>query len=476
MVLNISVYAQASDANALDESESNNDRNVMLARSSTDYRVTPGDVYTLAYVAGTTPVSYVITVDASYRIRVSNLGLVNGAGKTFMQLKSEAETIVANNYPLSGVQMVLVQPAVFRVYVTGEVHTSGEVSAWGLTRLSSLLEDNNLTSYASIRDISIKSSSGETKVYDLFKAQRLGDFSQDPYLRPGDVINFNRITRVVNISGEVERPGRYQLLDGENLKDLVEFYGNGLTDVSDSSRIEIVRLVNSKNLAGDKLFLGEQDLGGNFALENHDAVTISAITQLNPVLFVEGAVASADELVAANRLSVRFVSGEFYVSLIRDHANWFSSVSDLQNAYILRKGERIPINLNTLLYDVSFDDKECELVEDNDILIVPFRQYFVTVSGAVINPGRYPYIPDRNWEYYIGLAGGFLPEKNGGDVVTITGSQGEEMSKTSEITPETTITATTNRFLFYFKEYAPVLTTLASVATTIISIILMTTN
>ena len=93
--------------------------NIMLARSSPDYLVTPGDVYTLAYSAGSVPVSYTITVDTSYRIRVSNLGIVNGAGKTFPQLRREIETIVANNFPLSGVQLVITQPSVFIVYVNG---------------------------------------------------------------------------------------------------------------------------------------------------------------------------------------------------------------------------------------------------------------------------------------------------------------------------------------------------------------------
>jgi hypothetical protein len=40
------------------------------------------------------------------------------------------------------VQLVLTQPAIFRVYVNGEVATAEEVPAWGLSRLSSLIEKN----------------------------------------------------------------------------------------------------------------------------------------------------------------------------------------------------------------------------------------------------------------------------------------------------------------------------------------------
>jgi protein involved in polysaccharide export with SLBB domain len=491
---------------------SSSPQNVMLARSSVDYRVTQGDVYTLFYAAGTSQITYVINVDASYRIRVSNLGIVNGAGKTFLQLKNEIETIVSNNYPLSGVQLVLTQPAAFKVHVKGEVLVAGEIYAWALSRLSSLvmlpevnsnsqvqnqwqnqiqsqsqnwsqIQANNsgyfLTHFASLRDVSIKSLNGQTRTYDLFRARRLGDLSQDPYLRPGDEITFNRVKRSVMITGEVERPGVYQLLDGENIKELIEFYGSGFTPEADRTRLELARLVNSDDVSGDKIFLTEKDLADNYALENYDIIIIPKITQLQPVLFIEGAVrntstAAAESLTASNRLIVRFSSGETYASLIRRIEDWFYEVSDTQNSYIIREEERIPINLNMALYDANYRDDL--LVQENDVLVIPFRQYFVSVAGAVINPGRYPYIPDRDWEYYIGLAGGFIPGRNTNNSITIVDFNGKRINKTDIITPETTITANTNHFLFYFNQYAPLITTALSVVTSLFTILTFINN
>ena len=84
--------------------------NAQMAMSSPDYLVTAGDVYTLAFAMGTTPVSYTMTVDSSYKIRVANLGIVNAKGLSFLQLKSQVEAIVSKNYPMGGVQFVLVSP------------------------------------------------------------------------------------------------------------------------------------------------------------------------------------------------------------------------------------------------------------------------------------------------------------------------------------------------------------------------------
>lgn len=95
--------------------------------------------------------------------------------------------------------------------------------------------------------------------------------------------------------------------------------------------------------------------------------------------------------------------------------------------------------------------------------MVPFRQYFVSVSGAVKSPGRFPYIPDRTWDYYIGLAGGFDKTKNKLDSIRIFDIEGSKHSKDEFIGPEYTIEAKTNSFLFFFNQYAPVITTTLSV-------------
>jgi protein involved in polysaccharide export with SLBB domain len=109
-------------------------------------------------------------------------------------------------------------------------------------------------------------------------------------------------------------------------------------------------------------------------------------------------------------------------------------------------------------------------LEPNDTLVIPFQQYFVTVAGAVVNPGRYPYIPDRNWEYYIAMAGGFKKNENTFKKVRIWGIEGQEMNKNSIISPEAVINAETNSFLYHFNQVAPILTTTLGIITTFISI------
>jgi protein involved in polysaccharide export with SLBB domain len=469
--------------------------NAQLAMSTSDYLVTAGDIYLLAYFSGTAAVEYTITVDSTYKIRVSNLGVIDATGKNFNQLKTQVEKIVSNNYPLGGVQFVLRQPSSFKVYLRGEVPVARDLSAWALVRLSTLLGLNltgyssiqgnsllnsNLTGYSSIRDIQIRSSNGQVKTYDLFQALRDGDLTQDPFVRPDDVITVNRLERNVTITGAVERPGTYQILRGENLQDIIVKYGHGFTEVADTSRIALLRYVNSTALAGERIDLSETDVANNFVLENYDAINVPNITSLRPVLFVEGAVAITTEEesggtpASSNRLPVNFNAGETYGVLVRNNIRWFSAVSDTQNAYIIRGNTQIPINLNPLLYDAS--NRNDVPIETNDTLVIPFRQYFVSVAGAVSVPGRYPYIPDRSWEYYIGLAGGFDPSRNSAEKITITDIAGNKLTKSDVIRPETVITAESNKILYGFNQVAPVITTALTIISTAISLFILLNN
>lgn len=451
-----------------------------IAISNPDYRVTPGDIYGLAFVVGSNTLEYKIVVDPTYKIRVANLAVLDGSGKTFLTLKKQVEEIVSKNYPMSGVQFSLVTPAVFSVIVKGEVTSTYEYSAWALTRLSSVL-GSHLTAYSSQRNITVTSSAGTVKNYDLYKAFRFGDMSQNPYLRPGDVITINKFDRKVSISGAVKRGGSYELKDGENLIQLIEYYGDGFKEQADLSRVEITRIVDAKDKTGQKIFLNLENMDKDFELKNYDSIYVDTLSDRMPVMFMEGAVmqsssqhtGDADFVLAegSTKVTVSFNLDENYGSFLRRRKNWFvSPVSDIKNAYIERGNQIIPIDISKILYD---PDYYCDiLVEPNDVLQIPFIQFFVSVAGSVYNPGRYPYLPNKTYEYYIGLAGGFKTTENARESVKIKTVDGKKLSKTDIILPETTITAKTNSFLFYFNQYAPVITTILSIITSLFTIMI----
>lgn len=427
-----------------------NTRDAQKAMAMPDYQVTAGDIYTLVSPAG----SYSVTIDSSYKVRVGNLGIINVKGLTYQEFKAKVEAIVINNYPTGVVQLFLTNPAAFNVVLTGEVLKSEEVETWALGRLSDIIT-GALTDYSSRRDIKIISADGTENVYDLFKAERFGDLSQNPYMHPGDKIIVSKYDRVVTLNGAVRRPGTYYLLPGEQLKDLIDIYGDGYTDEADTENISLRRFVGGKEVWNTRI-LEEADLLGEMNLFTKDIITVGSVTLIRSIFYIEGAFATGTVTGPAglNRTYIEFEKGQDYTTVVRNNRSWFTNNSaDLEAAYIRRaprvnpetgeeEREEIAINLKNIIYGTG--ESEIIPVMPDDTLYIPFIQYYVLVNGAVISVGRYPYQADKDYKYYITLANGFNLDQNLFGAVVIKDKNGKRLSKKSKIPPEATITASRN--------------------------------
>jgi protein involved in polysaccharide export with SLBB domain len=361
--------------------------------------------------------------------------------------------------------------------ITGEVAVAGNKPLTSLTRLSALL--TGLTAKASSRFITVISAAGSPETYDLFQSRRFGDLSQDPYIRPGDRIHVPAAGRMVSVSGEVFRPGVYELLPGETLKELIEYYADGFTLEADPDRIALTRINTRQNIPGEsKLFPYTENEG--LALEDRDTVSVRNKIENRPFVFFMGAVSTVAEgsaeqtsaaIEGATQLEYPFYEGATLGNVVRAIRNRFIVASDLANAYLIRGDQQILCPLDRFLYQQDFSNDI--VLENGDTIIIPFRQYFVLVTGAVMSPGRYPYVPDRPAEYYINLAGGRNDLLNNGKGVQITDMNKRELSDSIMIAPETMINVPTNRFTARINQYGSVITTVLSIISTTLSILVI---
>jgi len=402
--------------------------------------------------------------------------------RAFLARKGSADTIPVNlekllfsydpslDLALEPEDRIVIPFGSLDVFVTGEVTRSAWVNVQALTRLSAVVTPL-FTPYSSYRDIMVRSDSGDERSYDLFQATRYGRIDEDPYLKSGDTVIVNELQRSVTIAGRVRRPGTYQLLPGEDLVSLVEAYALNFSERADTSRLVVERIVGSIAPSGQKLYIS-YDATADFVLVNRDTVTIGALDELLPVIWFEGALGVGDKGTALDtsaRLAYSFVPGERLSTAVQKIRAQIGPVSALDEAYIRRGTERILVDLNTYLYDKDFSKDY--VLEPNDVIVVPFRQMFVTVSGAVRTPGRYPYIPDRTWEYYVALAGGLDKDKNSRDAIDVLDRNGSHQNKSRIIEPEDSITAQYNSFLYNFGKVASILSTILSVTSIVITLL-----
>ena len=361
------------------------------------------------------------------------------------------------------------------VFLRGEVDTSRWINIEPLTRLSKLV-DGHLTEYSSTRDILVRSTNGDENMYDLFLASRLGEKAQDPYLESGDTVEVGRIERKVRLEGEVERPGTYQLLEGETLDDLIHFYGRGFTANADPAGVEIVSYETDGTSITRKQYIDLSENGeAPITIHHRDIVSIPSNLRLMPYVFFEGAVRpeeageEATVLEGSSQFRYRFHTGELLSESLENVSARLSPESDLENGYVLRASGKIEnVNMEELLRREK--GAKDLLLEPYDYVIIPFKQYFVIVAGGVKMPGRYPYIPNRTYQYYIDLAGGFDPNLHIGGAVNISDIADTRVRINSFIEPEMKINAPINNPLYYVNQLSGVL----SVVGTIISILAIT--
>jgi len=344
-----------------------------------------------------------------------------------------------------------------------------------LTRLSEVVLER-LTEYSSSRTVRVVSRDGDELTYDLFLAERFGRKEEDPYLQSGDTIRVDRSSRKITIDGEVERPGTYDLLDAETLRDLVGFYGGGFTRTGNQSALEVLSLESGSEVITEKVYVDYREQPEAVLLRDRDAVTVPSKLALMPYVFFEGAVTVSGEedvettaLDAASRFRYRFHSGELLSEALIRLEYRFSPESDLANAYAVgSNGTRNAIDMEALLRRA--EGAEDISLKPNDRFVIPFKQFFVIVAGAVQDPGRFPYIPDRGFRYYVDLAGGYDSQLHLGNTVLITDVTNRPVPQGETIAPEMKIYAPINNPLYFVNQLSGVL----SVIGTVLSILAVT--
>jgi polysaccharide biosynthesis/export protein len=391
-----------------------------LATTSRDYPVTPGDEYRLAYRQGDSIVTTTVIVDSDYRIPLGLFGSVDASNMAFADIKQQVERLILNGYPRSSPSLTLSALSEFRVVVRGDVPRAAYYTAWGLTRISDVLNDV-ASPTSSQRSVRVVSRDGTSRTYDVLSALRSADPAGNPYVKPGDTIVLAPCERRVQLAGAVRMPGTYELVPGEELSDLITSWGGGLSSGAEPGRVGV------RSVAGERSEVQYVRVGTGAAettLQDGDVVTVASKDERRPSVVLEGAISSSSTAPAATTVPVApdtttpsagsvygrifqvFLPGETLSDVLVANRRSFSPLADLAAATLIREDGSAPraIDLRPLLSSSGGADDL--VLQANDRIVIPFTSYTVYVGGAVSRPGAYPYSPGSPVAYYVTLAGG----------------------------------------------------------------------
>jgi polysaccharide biosynthesis/export protein len=230
-----------------------------------------------------------------------------------------------------------------------------------------------------------------TKTLDVkLSAAMEGEASADVPLRDGDVLTirqspgWNDLAAMVTLKGEVQNPGTYGIHPGERLSSVIGRAGGfgphaypygavlmrrDVRTLEMKSHDELLERVKAEQVALKALPEGDEDQRN---------AKLTAIAQ------TETALTDLEETAPIGRVVIHIRAN------IKE---WRNTNADVP-------------------------------MEDGDVLVIPKKADYVTVTGQVFNATAISYQPGRSAKWYLGQAGGFTPlaEKNGVFVIRADGS------------------------------------------------------
>jgi protein involved in polysaccharide export with SLBB domain len=345
------------------------------------------------------------------------------------------------------------------VSLTGYVENPGVYQITPLNRLSDLLLLNKTAALEQtkvllekiedvdryeknrgLRNIQI-TRAGKTVTYDLLKFYRLGDISQNPLLKDGDVVFVPAIKNFISIGGGINLPGEMEFVEGDQLITIINL-ALGFTFDADISKVQLYRYKENR-IDYDVL---NYDLKANPAfwdlpLKADDRILIScdaeirtrqrikiygqikypgeyvidANTTLYEVLQQAGGLTKRGDLKRLVYYNENVnADPDPYLELLMQRS--MSEMTPLEYSYLRNNLMQLKgkYSIDPLKMMNSEGKEANPYLFDGDRIYVPEKIDMVWVSGQVKNPGMISWVEGKDWDYYIQAAGGYTNNRKAG--------------------------------------------------------------
>ena len=367
-----------------------------------NYRLGPGDEVIIdIWGASENTIRQQISPDGT--INIGELGPLYLSGMTVEKaqdfLTKELRKIYSDTN--NQIRVTLGNTRTIQINVMGEVVQPGTyaLSAFS-TVFHALYRAGGVNDIGSLRKVQLVRNGKKMATIDVYDFIMHGKTQDDIRLEEGDVVIVPTYESLVQISGNVKRPMRYEMKNGETVETLIGYAG-GFTSDAYTKSLRMVRqngkeyqvnTIDDKDYASYRLSDGDmvtaEAILDRFTnkLEIRGAVYRPGIYELNDnVNTVKALIARADSLTD-DAFTTRAV-------LYRLRDNMTREVKQIDVAALI----------NGTIPDI--------VLQCNDVLFIPSIHDIndwgdVEIAGEVIAPGTYPYADNMTLEDLVIAAGG----------------------------------------------------------------------
>jgi polysaccharide biosynthesis/export protein len=303
-----------------------------------------------------------------------------------------------------------------QIFVLGEVNRPG---GYPLTSMSSVLQAlfaaGGPTADGSLRNIQVNRKGSPPLSADLYGFMLEGNSRRDILLQDGDVVFVRPADRRVAMTGEVVRSAIYELRPEETLGDAIHMAG-GLRFTAYVDRVHIERIVPfdkraeyDQDMLDLDVTVGSQSelVSSKVTLESGDVVKVFSVSgRFQNRVYITGNIRRPGPFELRQGMRIR----DLIVGADSLERSTFVERGTLYRMLPNLRYEVIGFNVaGVLAGDV---EQNLQLQNEDSVVIYPeknfVREHYVTITGAVRKPGRYPRDVNMTAADLVLMAGGLV--------------------------------------------------------------------
>lgn len=372
-----------------------------------NYRLGPGDEVVID-IWGTSQNTIRQQISPDGTINIEKIGPVNLNGMTVAEANNYMKKVLGKTY--SGldtpdgtleIRLTLGNARTIQINVMGEVVQPGTYALSSFsTVFHALYRAGGVNDIGSLRNVQVTRNGKNVATVDVYEFIMKGKTQDDIRLQEGDVIIVPAYEALVQISGNVKRPMKFEMKKDETLSTLLNYAGGFSSDAYTRS----LRVVRQNGEEYEINTVKEIDYSV-YRMRNGDVVTAEAIlNRFTNKLEIRGAV---------YRPGIYQLSGQLNtVRELVDEANGLMGDAFTNRAVLQREredltSEVISVDIRGILAGTSPDIP----LQKNDILYIPSIHDLedrgdVAIFGEVAKPDSYPFSDNMTLEDLIIRAGG----------------------------------------------------------------------
>jgi len=222
-------------------------------------------------IYGEPDLSRTVTIKPDGAVSLPLLGEVKAAGRTTTQLAADLTRLYARYLKQPSISVTVREFRVDRIYILGQVSRPGEYQLRpGIGIMELIASAGGPTNRADLAKVVV--IRGRTEAFQLNLLEALAtNRNPEVKLLAGDVLFVPETDKRIVILGQVNRPGAYDLLEGQRVSDLIAAAG-GLTPRAAAQQSFIVRGSEQVPVDLQKVLAGDRD--ANVALRAGDMMVV----------------------------------------------------------------------------------------------------------------------------------------------------------------------------------------------------------